>query len=351
MKKLISVMLLAVLPAIVSAIPASAAPAAQGNKVYIPKEVKEPMMAGLAAKQARMDVPFQIFRTQYLPAQQAFFQVFFLKIKNADLGFAPSVAAAVVDPAAAVVDPAAPTQPKMKAVVNVFIQFHQVENGVTTKLIKEVFVPATLEIDQAAFDPEKEEWYTVGYPLMPGEYLASIAVASQDLKKIGIQYQDFKLPDPKSFTTTLETTPVFFMKEYKQVQAPEQKTEFHKGFFAYSVIQVTPNLDNVFALAENLDMFFFIFGCQPKEMSKYDIEINFEVYEGEKIAIKFAVGNFESPLVSLPLQLKQTLQIKKGEEVKTETRDLPPGNYTLVLKIKDKVSGNVGEKRVDFTVK
>lgn len=344
MKKLMSVMLLAGFLAMASAVPASAVPAAQGNRVFIPPQVREPMMAGLAAKQARTDVPFQIFRTQYLPAQQAFFQVFFLKIKNADLGFAPSVAAAVVDPAA-------PAQPKMKAVVNVFLQFHQVENGAPTKLIKEVFVPATLEIDQAAFDPEKEEWYTVGYPLMPGDYLATIAVASQDLKKIGIQYQDFKLPDPKSFTTALDTTPIFFMKEYKQIQTPEQKTEFHKGFFAYSVIQVTPNLDNIFGVSEILDMFFFIFGCQPKETSKYDIEINFEVYEGEKLAIKFATGSFESPLISLPLQPTQTLQIKKGEDVKTETRDLPPGSYTLVLKIKDKVSGNIGEKRVDFTVK
>ena len=32
-------------------------------------------------------------------------------------------------------------------------------------------------------------------------------------------------------------------------------------------------------------------------------------------------------------------------------RDLPAGSYTFVMKIKDKVSGNTGEKRIDFTVK
>jgi hypothetical protein len=202
--------------------------------------------------------------------------------------------------------------PKMKTVVNIFIQFHQVENGVPGKLVKEIYVPAALEAEQTGFDPEKIEWYTVGYPLMPGDYLASIAVCSQDLKKIGVQYLEFKLPDPKSYTSTIDTTPIFFMKEYKQVQAPEQKPELHKGFFAYSVIQVAPSLDNVFVVGQVLDLFTYIFGCQPKSGSTYDIEVVFEVVQGDKAAIKFAPGSFDSPLVSLPLQLKQTLQSKQG---------------------------------------
>jgi hypothetical protein len=212
-------------------------------------------------------------------------------------------------------------------------------------------VPVALETDQAGFDPAKEDWYTVGYPLMPGQYLASLALCSQDLKKIGLQYVEFTLPDPKNFTSQLDMTPFFFMKEYKQVQAPETKAELHKGFFMYSVLQVTPNIENVFAVGEGLDMFFYLFGTQPKEGGKYDIEINFEVMQGDKSAIKYALGKFESPLVSQPLQLKQTLQIKKGEETRSETRDLAPGAYTLVLKITDKVSGLKCEKTIDFTVK
>ncbi|MCX6561857.1 MAG: hypothetical protein NTZ26_15260, partial [Candidatus Aminicenantes bacterium] len=344
MKKIIVPLLMAAILTAAAAAPAAqqAPDAKQSAKVFIPKEVKEPMEAGMAAKTARLDLPFEIFRTQYLPAQQAFYQVFFLKIKNADLGFAPVTAPAVVDPAA----PIAPA--KVKAVVNVFVQFHQAENGVPGKLIKEIYIPASFEADQAGFDPEQADWYTVGYPLMPGEYLATIAICSQDLSKIGIQYSSANLPDPKSFTSSLDTTPVFFMKEYKQVQAPEQKPEMHKGFFAYSVIQVTPSLDNVFTVGQPLDLFTYVFGCQPKSGSTYDVEIVFEVNQGDKPAIKFAPGNFDSPLISLPLTLKQTLQIKQGDQVRSETRDLPAGSYTFVMKIKDKVSGNVGEKKIDF---
>jgi len=352
MKRIIVPMLLAGLILAWLAAPASAAPAAQKDKkeakpqpvkVYIPKEVKELMLAGLAAKQARMDIPFEVFKTLYLPAQQAFYNVFFLKIKNSDLGFAPA--------AAQVVDPDAPAALKLKATFNMFLAFFKVENDKPTTLVKEVYVPAAIEADQAGFDPAKDEWYAVGYPLMPGQYLASIAIASQDLKKIGIQYADVKLPDPKSFTVSLDTTPIFFGKEYKNLQAPETKAELHKGSFVYSVLQVTPNIDNVFSVGENLDMFFYIFGSQPKEGGKYDIEINFEVMQGDKIAVKYATGAYDSPLISLPLQMKQTLQIKKGEETRSETRDLPAGSYTLVLKITDKVSGLTCEKKVDFTVK
>jgi hypothetical protein len=51
------------------------------------------------------------------------------------------------------------------------------------------------------------------------------------------------------------------------------------------------------------------------------------------------------------MNLKQTLQIKQGENVRQEVRDLPAGAYTFVMKIKDKDAGNNGEKRVDITVK
>jgi hypothetical protein len=313
------------------------------TKVFIPKEVKDPMMAGLAARQARLDIPFTIFKSLYLPAQQAQQTILFLKAKNADLGFAPSVAAVAVEGAAA-------AQPKMQTRLNVFLQFHKLENGAPTQLVREVFIPAPLEADQAGFNPEAEEWYSIGYPLLPGAYVAAVAIASQDLKKIGIQYYELDLPDAKSFTQALETTPVFFVKDLKQESAAEMTPVLHKGLFAYSVLRITPNIDLAFKVGEVLDTFFFIFGVQPKADGKWDIAIDFEVYEGEKLAIKFAPGAFENPLVSLPLQMKQTLLIKKGDEERTETRDLPAGSYTFVMKIEDKVSGLKGEKKIDFKI-
>jgi len=357
-KKLIVLILLAGFVLGLAAAQSFAAPAAQKDKdkkevsppakIYIPKEVKAVMLDGLKTRQARLDIPFNIFKTTLLPAQQALYIVFFLKMKNADLGFAPApVAASQVAEAAA----AAAAQPKLKAGFNVYLQFHKVENGTPTQIVKEVYVPASIEADSAGFDPEKEEWYTVGYPLLPGTYLLAIALTSQDLKKIGLQYYDFSLPDPKSFTKELETTPIFLLKELKNTQVVENRTELHKGLFVYSVAQITPNIDNVIAVGDPLDVFYVIFGAQPNEQNKYKIEVSYEVKKGEEAAIRFEPAIYEAPLVSHALPMKQTLIHKQGDKETRETRDLEAGNYTLNLEITDKISGNTCTKKFDFTIK
>ncbi len=70
------------------------------------------------------------------------------------------------------------------------------------------------------------------------------------------------------------------------------------------------------------------------------------------MAVRFAPGKYETPLVPQPLYLKQTLIITSEEEgERRETRDLAPGKYTLSLKITDNVSGKSGTKTIDFEVK
>jgi hypothetical protein len=208
-----------------------------------------------------------------------------------------------------------------------------------------------VDLDQTTYDPNKEEWYTVSYPFLPGEYVAAMAISTTDLKSFGIQYCDFKLPDFNTAGTTLDTTPIFIMKNFKQVDAAETKTELHRGFFSYSILQITPSVDNVIAPGDSLDLFFAILGAQPKSGSAYDIEVVFDVMQGDKPVVKFGTTPYDGPMINQPLPMKQTLQITKDKETRTETRDLGPGAYTLVAKIKDKTTGNSCEKKFDFTIK
>jgi len=176
-------------------------------------------------------------------------------------------------------------------------------------------------------------------------------VTSLDLQKIGTAYYEFTLPDTASFTKELETTPVFFVKQLEQMEAPETRTTLHQGYCTYSILKIVPNLEKVFVAGDNLDIFYFIFGVQPNEQQKFDLEVNYEVKKGDDSAIRWTLQKYESPLVSQPLPLKQTVQIKTGEEERTEQRDLAPGNYTLIIKIDDKVSAKSVTKTVDFEVK
>jgi hypothetical protein len=320
---------------------------AQRAAVIIPQQVKAVFQEGMQAKQARPDIPFRITHTLYLPAQQNLHTIFFFMAKNADLGFAP--------PAAAPQEASQPAEAKLATQNYVFLQFNKLEDDVPGELVTEIYIPMNLEENTSSYNPENEEMYTTGYPLPPGNYLLSMAITSRDLQKIGTQYFEFSLPDPLSFTDTIETTPIFFAKDLRQVAAPETIAEIHKDFFAYSILQIEPNLNRVFSPADLLDIFFFIFGSQANAQGQTDIDVHYQVHKGEEVLINFESQKYESPLVSQQLPLKRTVLIKttKGTETteRTERRDLEPGNYTLSIDIKDNISGKSINKRIDFELR
>jgi len=328
--------------------------AKQQEKVFIPKEVKALMQEGLTARQGRQDIPVNIFKSLYLPARENFQVVFLMNIKNSALGFAPATST----PAEPKVEKKGPQETPvqeaaetLQASFNVFLQFNRLNEAGVPEPYKEVYVPASFQVPAAGFDPEKEDLYSVGYPLPFGHYLLALAITSLDLQTIGVAYHEFNIPDPSQFSKALDTTPVFFVKQMDQMESVEQRTVFHRGVFTYSVLKVVPNLDNVFHAGDNLDVFFFIFGAQPNASQQYEIEINFEVKKGEESSLKWSGQTYNSPLISQPLPMKQTVKIKKGDEPeRTEQRDLPAGSYRLIISLLDKVSQNTGVKTVDFTV-
>jgi hypothetical protein len=325
------------------------------EKIFIPKEVKAIIQEGLTARKGRQDIPFEISQSLYLPARENFHIVFLMNLKNSDLAFAP-VTAAPAEPKAEKKGPQqtpAPETPQnLQANFNVFLEFNKLDEAGVPTVFKEVYVPANIQVPAAGYDPEKVEIYSVGYPLPFGHYLLGVALTSLDLQKISTAYYEFTIPDPAQFLKNLDTTSVFFVKQLDQMEAVEQRANFHKGYFTYSVLKVVPNLEKVFAPGENLDIFFFIFGAQPNPSQQYDIEVNFEVKKGEESVLKWAAQTYTSPLISQPLPMKQTVKIKKGDEPeKIEQRDLPAGSYTLYINMLDKVSQNTGVKTVEVTVK
>lgn len=321
----------------------------QPDVVIIPKEVKAVFQEGMATRQARMDISFTFTKHLYLPAQQNLHNIFLFKVKNADLGFVPVSTETQVQTEEG--ETSAQESPaKLQAKNHVFLYFSQLDGTFT----KEIYIPSNLEVEQATFDPEKEEIYSTGYPIPSGKYLLSMAITSNNLEKIGTQYFEFDLPTPASFTEELGITPVFFAKNMTRMASPELRTEIHKDYFTYSVLQIYPNLENVFTVGENLDIFFFILEAQPNEQGKNDITVNYEVVQGEEKIIKFAPTNYDMPLISQPLPMKKTVIIKttKGEETseRKESQDIEPGEYTLIIDIKCNISGKSLKKDISFLV-
>jgi hypothetical protein len=330
----------------------------QEKAVRIPGEVKSIFKRGLLTRQPRLDIPFTITNYLYLPARENMHTIFFFKVKNADLGFIPVVQSPAApekkegekeekgSPAETEVAPS-----KFRCSSHIFLQVNKMEENGPGELVKEIYIPVNFQVEGSSYEPDKEGLYTTAYPFLPGNYILSMAIASQYLGKIGTQYFEFSLPDPLSSPDGLETTPVFFVKNIRRMSIPENHAAVHKDFFTYSVLQIEPNIDRVFSPKDNFEVFFYVLGAQPSETGKYDIEVSYDIYKGEERAIRFAPGKYESPIVSQPLHLKQTLIITSGEEQRQETRDLLPGKYNLSLEISDKISGKSETKNIDFEVK
>lgn len=319
--------------------------------VIIPPQVKAVFQEGMPSQEARLDIPFEISDYFYLPAgQQNLHAIFIFEAKNADLGFVPPAAAAQAE-----------IQEEQSAATNlvaqnyVFLQFNKLETQTPGELVKEIYIPMNVEKDSASYDPEEAGTYTTGYPLPPGNYLLSMAITSRDFQKIGTQYRELTLPDPLSFTDIIDTTPIIFAQEIKQVATPETTAEIHEDFFSYSILQIDPNLEKVFSPEDNLDIFFFVFGAQANAQGQSNIEVHYEVYQGEELVINYAPQTYNSPLVSQPLPMKKTVLVRttKGTETSEtkEQRNLEAGSYTLAITIKDTISTKTVKKTIDFEVR
>lgn len=345
--------------------PAKPAPKQQ-QKEILPKEIKAIIQEGLATRQGRHDIPFTIFKSLDFPVAGGMHAVVFFKAKNADLGYGVPAAPAASGrnqqaPAAA------PPAGVLEARLAVGLEFFQTDEAGAQKLAREVGFSTALQTESAGYDPNKEEWYALGYPLPYGKYTMAMFLApmdpkksTPDLKKVGVAYTDLTLPGPEAVQNSLDTTPLFFARTIEQMPTYEARPAIHRGCFTYSILKITPNVENVVTADDKgqIEVLFFVLGAKPKAepagqaqpagQPTNDIEVNFEVQkEDGSPAIKWQTQSYPSSLIDQALPLKRTL--KTGD--KTEVKDLDPGKYNLVLKITDKVSGQTLEKKAPFEVK
>lgn len=309
------------------------------EKIYIPEQVKSVMEEGLAARPPRRDIPFEIVRFLYLPAPQNVHAVFLFKIKNADLDFA----SASTKTEKTKTDSEAQTEASQIIQTNfkIFAQFYKNENGKVGKVVRKSYIPASFQEESSTYQPEKDNIYSIGYPLPPSDYLFALVVTSPDLSKIGLQLLEFSLPDSLSFKDRLGLTPVFFMKSLEQHEKPEIITKVHKNSFVYSTLEIVPKVKNIFSPGEPVDILYFIYGCKPKPgTNQYDITIGYRVLKGEELVIEYKERTFPFALISHPLPL-----------LKKDNQPPEPGSYILEINMTDNISGHFLTENIEFEIR
>ncbi len=333
------------------------------ESIIIPKQVKVVFEEGMKTQEPRLDIPFTIAEHIYLPSlSQNLHTIFLFKVKNEDLGYSPIERPGEgqekkKEGGKEEVQPASMSAPtRLLSSSSLFIQLNKLENGSPGELVSEVYIPIRIETDSGSYESDKEEIYSTGYPFPPGHYLASIAIVSKDLEKIGTQYLELSLPNAATITDRLETTPIFSYKNMEEMSSPDTIVTFNKGFFTYSILKFEPNLERAYSSGDTMEVFFYIYGAQPVEGQNFNIEISFEILKGEDVELSWAPQIYTAPLINQPLPLKKTVLItsttKDGQTTeKKENRQIEPGSYTLSMTITDKVSGKSIVKTSDFVVK
>lgn len=274
----------------------------------IPEQVKSILKGGLESLETRIEIPFVIVKHLYLPAKQNVHSIVIFKFKEKE---SPSFTELIN---------------QGYANLNVFMQFYQLSGG-PPSLYKDVYTPMQFQ----AIEDEEANFYTIGYPLPSGDYILAMAITSKDLGIIGTQYFEFSLPSMTS--STLNTTPIFFVKKLEKMASAERQVNVHRGYFTYSVLRIEPNLGNLFSPVDNMDVFYFIYGSNPTTFN-----VDYYVYKDKVAVVDYQSITYDTPIVSQPLPLQ-------------EKHNLTPGIYTFSMDITDQSTGKKISKKTNVEIR
>jgi len=200
--------------------------------------------------------------------------------------------------------------------------------------------------EEAAADATGMAPYTVSLPLDPGSYKLTMAISDEHLAKIATARADLTLPDPAVAKGTLETTPIIFAESIRQLDpsARETKATVRKGLFMFSVLEIKPKMDALFAGGDSKEIFYFVFGGRPdlnQNPPKFNLEVTYTLKKGSESVIKFAKKSYPVPLINDPLPLVMQEKEKK----------LEAGSYVLHIEIEDKVGGGKMKSELPLEIK
>ena len=291
----------------------------------IPEKILKLLDGGLAKRKGRQDIFLFVAGHSALPGEQnEMFGAFNIKVKSGDL------------------DPSKVGSGRLEAYLSVFARFHPLTAGAPEAAIRELRFPGYFYMGEDQFDPKREDLYCYGYSLPPGGYVMALAVATKDLKRIGVTYYEFVLPEA-SGTTGLDLTSVVIAKDIQSSPAMGPRPYLSLGSYKYPGREIHPNVDGTIGGGESLKIIFGVLGAKRTAQKKVSLEVSYEIRQEDKSILSFPKAAVTAPLVEASLPLKT-----KGSGKAAASVELPSGNYTLVIRILDKLSKKAAEKKVDF---
>jgi hypothetical protein len=214
-----------------------------------------------------------------------------------------------------------------------------------------------LEVDLPAVGQSVSSYRGVGaLSVEPGTYDLYVAFRERSTAgaeaapvKVTVLKKEFTVPDlSKEFTTSS----VILTDKVEVLNEPLSPERQRDNPYTLGVLKLLPSVDNKFAKAGELSMFFWIYGAALDAAKKPNVEVEYNFHQKSADGEKFF--NKTDPQVMNAETLPPTFDLAAGHQLTgslaVPLASFPEGQYRLELKITDKIAGKTITRESTFTV-
>ncbi len=216
-----------------------------------------------------------------------------------------------------------------------------------------------LEVDLPAVGQSVNNYRGVGaLSVEPGTYDLYIAFRERSTSgaeaapapvRVTLLKKEFTVPDlTKEFTTSS----VILTDKVEVLNEPLSPERQRENPYTLGVLKLLPSVDNTFAKAGELNMFFWIYGAALDAGKKPNVEVEYNFHQKTADGEKFF--NKTDPQVMNAETLPATFDLAAGHQLTgslaVPLASFPDGQYRLELKITDKIAGKTITRESTFTV-
>jgi len=272
-----------------------------------------------------------------LPAKDKFIAIFIVKLKNSELGYSLG-----------------PDRTNYLANVTFHIQIDKIE-GHMKKALVNATVGGSFSIPYSYYNPQEENFYYLGYPLLPGKYILVASYEKGPGSKQEILPYEFEISDLAKFSKEnlgLETTTILLLKDIEMMDSIEKYPNIHKDYFSWVKMRAYPYANNKIKPGDQPELITAIYGAKNDGNGKFQIEIKYDIRKDNVKLVDFSPMIYDTTFIQqpIPIPLSKQVIIKDEKGERKEDRPLEPGSYEIIMNIKDIMSGQTLEKRIPIEI-
>ncbi len=171
----------------------------------------------------------------------------------------------------------------------------------------------------------------------PGEYELIGIISTRDLKRMGSNKIDIKVPD--MFPNRVSLSSLILYKNIKQLDEAPIGFNIYKNSFPLGMYMIYPIENNIIEPMANAKLLYFINGASKNKLSKqYQLKITYRLLKDDKVIEKYKPVVINNNVVDQPLPV-----MVKGEKLS--------GKYIFEIDVMDIVSRNSVKKSIELLYK